>query len=462
MVAGFPMNSLKEAAAAIASSNPTPSERLLNDSLIAYAFAQEANRLYAPEDLIASGTWQKYEVRAAALARKSPRDNPYEAFLRIDRAGGWETVNTRQAHRSALVRLAAQSVIEGAPSFWKHYISQKPTAKATLQLNEWLRKSSDRALVARFVAAQRPLDKTEYDSFRSAVNFLVAQPPDPSHQALRKNKSDRSVKSKRKPNAQIASLRALNKHQDRKRRADPTYCWLDTYWRLVLADDDTGDLQRAMIATLILTGCRPVEFSCRLGVEVSIADVDAAKRLTFKIHGAKTATNKELSVEPKGQAMRQITLSCHSPEALWLHRHISRSAESRLVFGQAADPYSLSGKLLSIAEQERLLTNSLGKRVKKIGSRAFPRLKHNVTPYVFRHAFADAMKTEGRFDERARAAALGQQSTRTLGYYGGSNRRRKTQSVRSLQIVRIEASSPVREYSRSFPNDVGTNSRPRL
>ena len=462
MVTGLPMKSLKDAAAAIAGRNSTPSERLLSDSLIAYAFAQEASRLYAPEDLIASGTWQKYEERAAALAKKSPRENPYEAFLRIDRAGGWETVNTRQAYRSALVRIAAQLVIEGAPSFWKHHISQKPTATATLQLNDWLRKSSDSALVARFVAAQRPLDKTDYDSFRSAVAFLVAQPPDPSHQALRKNKSDRSVKSKRKPNAQIASLRALNQHQDRKRKADPTYCWLDTYWRLVLADDDTGDLQRAMIATLILTGCRPVEFSCRLGIAVSIADVDAAKRLTFKIHGAKTATNKELSVEPKGQAMRQITLGCHSPEALWLHRHISRSAESRLVFGQAAAPYSLSGKVLSIAEQERLLTNSLGKRVKKIGSRAFPRFKHNVTPYVFRHAFADAMKTEGRFDERARAAALGQQSTRTLGYYGGSNRRRKTQSVRSLQIVRIEASSPVREYSRSFPNDVGTNSRPRL
>ncbi|MFV8556665.1 hypothetical protein ACNQ62_01175 [Sulfitobacter sp. SBS6] len=462
MVTGFPMKSLKDAAAAIAGRNPTHSERLFSDSLIAYAFAQEANRLYAPEDLIASGTWQKYEVRAAALAKKSPRDNPYEAFLRIDRAGAWETVNTRQAYRSALVRLAAQSVIEGAPNFWKHHISQKPTAKATLQLYEWLRKSSDSALVARFVAAQRPLDKTEYDRFRSAVAFLIAQPPDPSHQALRKNKSVRSTKSKRKPNAQIASLRALNQHQDRIRKSDPTYCWLDTYWRFVLADDNTSDLQRATIATLILTGCRPVEFSCRLGIEVSIADVDAAKRLTFKIHGAKTATKKEISLEPKGQAIRQITLGCHSREALWLHRHISRSAESRLVFGQATAPYSLSGKVLSIAEQERLLTTSLGKRVKKIGSRAFPRLKHNVTPYVFRHSFADAMKTEGRFDERARAAALGQQSTRTLGHYGGSNRRRKTQSVRSQQIVRIEASSPVREYSRSFPNDVGTNSRPRL
>ena len=462
MVTEFPIKSRQDAAGLIAGANLAPSERLLNDSLIAYAFAQEANRLYAPEDLIASGTWQKYEVRAAALAKKSPRHNPYEAFLRIDRAGGWETVNTRQAYRSALVRLAAQLVIEGAPGFWKHQISQRPTAKATLQLNEWLRKSVDSALVARFGAAQRPLDKTEYESFRSAVAFLVAQPPDPSHQALRKNKRDRSVKSKRKPNDQIASLRALNQHQDRKRKSVPTYCWLDTYWRFVLADDDTGDLQRAMIATLILTGCRPVEFSCRLGIEVSIADVDAAKSLTFKIHGAKTATKKEISVEPKGQAIRQITLSCHSPEALWLHRYISRSGENCLEFSQAAAPSSLSGKVLSIAEQERLLTNSLGKRVKKIANRAFPRHKHNVTPYVFRHSFADALRTEWRFDEPARAMALGQQSTRTLGHYGGSNRRRKTQSVRSQQIVRIDASSPVREHSPSFPNDFETNSRPRL
>ena len=462
MISEFPIKSRQDAAGLIAGSNPTPSERLLNDSLIAYAYAQEANRLYSPEDLIASGTWQKYEVRAAALAKKSPRDNPYEAFLRIDRAGGWETVNTRQAYRSALVRLAARLVIESCPVFWRHQISQKPTAKATLQLNEWLSKSVDSKLIARFRAAQRPLDKTEYESFRSAVTFLLAQPPDPTHQALRKNTGDRSVKPKRKPNAQIASLRALNQHQDRKRKSDPTYCWLASYWRFVLADDDTGDLQRAMIATLILTGCRPVEFSCRLGIEVSIADVDTAKRLTFKIHGAKTATKKGISVEAKGQAIRQITLGCHSPEALWLHRHISRSAENRLVFGQAAAPYSLSGKVLSIAEQERLLTNSLGKRVKKIASRAFPRLKHNVTPYVFRHSFADALRTEGRFDEQARAAALGQQSTRTLGHYGGSNRRRKIQSVRSQQIVRIDASSPVREHSRSFPNDFESNLHPRL
>ena len=462
MVTEFPIKNRPDAASNIAASNPTPSERLLAESLIAYAYAQEANRLYSPEDLIASGTWQKYEVRAAALAKKSPRQNPFEAFLRIDRAGGWETVNTRQAYRSALVRLASQLVIESAPVFWKHQISQRPMARATLRLKEWLRKCDDGALTAGFEAAQRPLDKTEYESFRSAVAFLVAQPPDPSHQALRKNQSSRSIKSKRKPNAQIASLRALNQHQNRKRKSDPTYCWLGTYWQCVLADDDTGDLQRAMIATLILTGCRPVEFSCRLGIEVSIADVDAAKRLRFKIHGAKTATKKEISLEPKGQTIRQITLGCHSPEALWLHRHISRSAESRLVFGQAAAPYSLSGKLLSIAEQERLLTNSLGKRVRKIASRAFPRLKHNVTPYVFRHSFADALRTEGRFDEQARAAALGQQSTRTLGHYGGSNRRRKTQSVRSHQIVRIDASSPVREHSRSFPNDFETNSRPRL
>lgn len=458
----FPIKNRPDAASNKASSNPTPSERLLNDSLIAYAYAQEANRLYSPENLIASGTWQKYEVRAAALAKKSPRDNPYEAFLRIDRAGGWETVTTRQAYRSALVRLAAQLVIESAPVFWKHQISQRPTAKATLQLNEWLRKSVDSALIARIRAAQRPLDKTEYESFQSAVAFLVAHPPDPSHQALRKNKGDRSVKPKRKPNAQIASLRALYQHQDRKRKSEPTYCWLDSYWRFVLADDDTGDLQRAMIATLILTGCRPVEFSRRLGIEVSIADVDAAKRLTFKIHGAKTAMKKGISVEAKGQAIRQITLGCHSPEALWLHRHISRSGENRLAFSQAAAPYSLSGKMLSIAEQERLMTNSLGKRVKKIASRAFPRLKHNVTPYVFRHSFANALRTEGRFDEQARAAALGQQSTRTLGHYGGSNRRRKTQSVRSQQIVRIDASSPVREHSRSFPNDFEMNSRPKL
>jgi len=456
------MKSPKDAAAAIAGRNPTPSERLLSDSLIAYAFAQEANRLYAPEDLIASGTWQKYEMRAAALAKKSPRDNPYEAFLRIDRAGGWETVNTRQAYRSALVRLAAQLVIESAPAFWKHQIPQRSTAKATLQLSEWLHKSVDSVSIARFKAEQRRLGKAEYESFRSAVAFLVAQPPDPSHQALRKNKSDRSVNFKRKPNAQIAALRALNQHQDRKRKSDPTYCWLDTYWRFVLADDNTGDLQRAMIATLILTGCRPVEFSCRLGIEVSIADVDAAKRLTFKIHGAKTATKMELSVEPKGQAIRQITLGCHSPEALWLHRHILRTGENRLVFSQAGAPSSLSGKMLSTAEQERLLTNSLGKRIKKIAIRAFTRLKHNVTPYVFRHSFADALRTGGRFDEQAMAAALGQQSTRTLGHYGGSNRRRKAHSVRSRQIVGIDASSPVREYSRSFPNDVRMNSRPRL
>ena len=461
MVAGFPMNSLTDAAAAIAGRNLTPSERLLSDSLIAYAFAQEANRLYAAEDLIASGTWQKYEVRAAALAKKSPRDNPYEAFLRIDMAGGWETVNTRQAYRSALVRLAAQLVIESAPVFWKHQISQRPTAKATLQLSEWLHKSVDSASIARFRAAQRPLNKTDYESFRSAVAFLVAQPPDPSHQALRKYKIDRSVKFRRKPNAQIASLRALNQHQDRKRKSDPTYCWFDTYWQFVMADDDTGDLQRAMITTLILTGCRPVEFSSRLGIEVSIADVDAAKRLAFKINGAKTATKKEILVEAKGQTIRQITLGCHSPEALWLYCHISRSG-NHLVLRQAAAPCSSSGKVLSIAEQERLLTNSLGKRIKKIASRAFPRLKHNVTPYVFRHAFADALRTEGRFDEQARAAALGQQSTCTLGHYGGSNRRKNTQSVRSRQIVCIEASSPVRDYSRSFPSDIRMNSRPRL
>jgi len=419
-------------------------EAFFANSLIAYTHAREADLLYTPEALVASGTWQKYEQRVAALARSNRNNDPFEAFLKKDRTQGWASVNTRQASRSALVRMAGHVIAEHAPVFWKEVLTLTKAGPARSSLIKQINGTVDAEAMARMRAAGETLSETERNRLAEAVAFLIAMPPDPEHRALRSRQPKEDSNPKKKPAPGIVALRALNRHEDNKRKKSGTYSWRDHFWKTALTDDYVSAERCVIIATLMLTGCRPVELSERLGVTVELGEANGESTLTFAIKGAKTARELTPEIEGKGQALRSIEMICQSPEAIWLRDHIARSGSARLQISEKTTPRSPSGIWLSVAEQERRLTVSLGKLMTRLGARAFPKQRKNVTPYVFRHALAADMKSDEKISDETIAACLGQQSTRTLRHYGRSNRSRKRRSVRSQQILRVTASSPIR------------------
>ncbi len=432
-------------------------ETLFAISLIAYTHAQEADLLYTAEALVASGTWQKYEQRVAALARSDRNNDPFSAFLKKDRTRGWASVNTRQASRSALVRMAGQVVAELAPVFWKEVLWLTEAGPARTSLISELSGTVDAEAMERMRAALETLSVMERNRLAEAVAFLIAMPPDPEHRALRRRQPKEDTNPKKKLAPAIIALRALNRHEDNKRKKHPTYCWRDHFWKMALADDYFSAQRCAIIATLMLTGCRPVELSERLGVTVELGEANGESILAFAVRGAKTAPELGPELGGKGQALRRIEMTCQSPESIWLRDYIAQSGSARLEIKEATTPRSPSGIWLSVAEQERRLTVSLGKLMTRLGVRAFPRQRKNVTPYVFRHALAADMRADERISDEIIAACLGQQSTRTLQHYGGSNRGRKLRSVRSQQIIRVTASSPIRRQKQGPFYDLGSD-----
>ena len=432
-------------------------EAFFANSLIAYTHAREADLLYTPQALVASGTWQKYEQRAAALARSNRNNDPFEAFLKKDRTQGWASVNTRQASRSALVRMAGQVIAEHAPVFWKEALTLTKAGPARSSLIKQLNGTVDAEAMARMRAAGETLSETERNRLAEAVAFLIAMPPDPEHRALRSRQPKEDANPKKQPAPGIVALRALNRHEDNKRKKHPTYCWRDHFWKMALTDDYFSAQRCAIIATLMLIGCRPVELSERLGVTVELGEANGESILAFAVRGAKTAPELGPELGGKGQALRSIGMICQSPESIWLRDHIAQSGNARLEIKEATTPRSPSGMWLSVAEQERRLTVSLGKLMTRLGARAFPKQRKNVTPYVFRHALAADMKADERISDETIAACLGQQSTRTLRHYGGSNGGRKLRSVRSQQILRVTASSPIRRQKQGPFSDLGSD-----
>lgn len=439
--------------------NPSPSmdkipseshrfDALISDSLIAYNHAKEANLLYSAEELIASGTWQKYEQRAAALARSHQRNDPFAVFLSHDRFNTWSNANTRQSARSALVRIASQKVRESVPAYWRELFSMTLPAAERTKIIKALNGAVDAEAMERMRSARQPLNREEWECLTRAIAFLVAVPPDPMHCAVRKSLPKDEDKPKKQVSSAIIALRALGRHERGKQKKSPDYEWRNQFWKTGQTDACLSTRHRIIIATLMLIGCRPVEFSARLGVTVDIATEGGILLLTFTVKGAKTALERAPEVSGKGQGTRTIRLVCKTEEACWLHDHISRSGTPRLEIKEATNPRSPSGMWLSRAEQERRLTVSIDKYIKRVGKRAFPKQTNSVTPYLFRHALAADMQADESFSDEAITATLGHQSTRTARRYGGSNRGRRTVSVRAEQIIQVDASSPIRGCQR--------------
>lgn len=427
---------------------------LFHASLEAHDFAVLSNKRVSFADLYESGTWQKYEQRAAALARKHPSRDPFVAYLANDRHESWTGANSRQSYRSALVRLAARDIVELALGFWRLAIAEADGDVARRRLIRELKPHVDEETRDRIGRAVEVPSPTDIQKLKRAVEFLLQVPPDPDHTSVhsRATVPDRQEPKARATASKKDTLYALNRHQRRKSKSHPGYNWRDRFWKVaVTPDPHLDDDRRACIAALMLTGCRPSELSDDLGVRVLALERAGQPHVAFEIAGAKLAEETDES-HGKGQERRNIELRCRTPESEWLFAYVKGQGSGQCFLGMSAPDYSQNGIPLMPTERRRRVTGSLGKLIGRLGEVAFPRLQQRLTPYVFRHALSSDLRTRGGiWDKEDIAAALGHRSTRTQKHYGSANTSRGLSGSRAEQITQMSANTPVRSPTRNEP-----------
>ncbi|WP_281966963.1 hypothetical protein [Roseovarius nanhaiticus] len=437
-------------------------------SIVAYDLALQSTALHSFEDLLQSGTLQKYEARAASMARKHPSRNPFISYLAMDAEGGWRSANSRQSDRSALTRMAARDVLELTPIYWRQVITDQKSEGDQRYLIHCLKLHLDEDVRDRMAGAQEPLSSEELHQLSDAIAFLLEIRPDPHHTALRgrptRKDNARDPDASRSSASKKTVLFALNQHQRRKAKAVPHYDWRSHFWTTaVIPDDHLDDHRRACIAALMLTGCRPSEFSDDLGVVVhKVIDSDHPS-LRCEILGAKVSD--EIGPHAgKGQEWRTIEFMCRSVEALWLFYHMSTKNQICLALDIAAKTHKQNGEMLMPNERRRRVSVSLDKLVTRLGKIAFPGLRHHLTPYVFRHALTSDFKADAHaLEEGDLAAALGHQSSRTQEHYGSAITARGLVGSRALQIREVRCSAPVRQPVRpGYASSQSMEDRPEI
>lgn len=448
----------------------------LDRVLQAFRLARDSELRNSRHSLAATGTLQKYRKTVAALTRKNRHDNPFEEYRRRSKLNLWRSKNTRQCARSALVRQAAEE-IETLANFYVQDLLRDildPRASLTVQRvyrSCFLRNATNELEPRTWEALALP----DVRKLARAVAFLINYPPNPSRTGPPRQ---RPVALKKTRKTKRDALSGLHRHQSRKRRVDAGYDWRSHFWSAaVLPDVYISDHLRACIAAMMITGCRPSEFSDQHGVMVHCQSEEARPVLLIRIQSSKTdhhltnaffrgsvykpsqtALDEGLKPTLRGQPWRQLRIVCQSPEALWLAAYVGKQYRK---FGKEVGNFtgvrlvvdtpdlSPAGDWLHSSERDRRITVKLGKLTARLGKIAFPRFKA-LTPYVFRHAIASDLKSSDQFNSEQIAGVLGHRSTRTASAYGSIRSRGHHLDIRMHQIVSVAAPEPVRDHQSSY------------
>ncbi|WP_336096419.1 site-specific integrase [Roseovarius sp. CH_XMU1461] len=396
-----------------------------------------------PSELAATGSWQAYGKRAAALARTHRSRDAYLAFLDRDQREDWKSPSQRQDFRTALTRLGSYDLLEQLPSFLRWALANEPRSDRRQALIKDLFPDLNLTPVSDEDAPDEPLTA----GVLKMTRFLLEVPPraaaGPPQKTVRPPKAIR----KKQSSGAYATLTALRIHERRKRSDDPDYCWRLRFWQEVCRDRHIGPFEKAAMAILMVSGARPSELSDRHGVRIW-ASPDG-KRLIITVRGAKCGSETRRTAG-KGQTHRHLHLRAQTPMAKWLAETALKYPGQRFLFRLKTPRFDAGGKPLTRVERSRRVSQRLGKLCRRIGKQAYPRMRKHLTPYVFRHALASDLRGTSNHSPEAVAQILGHQSDRTQQHYGSSKRLRREASPFACQIRAVEASDAVRSPNRPF------------
>jgi len=142
------------------------------------------------------------------------------------------------------------------------------------------------------------------------------------------------------------------------------------------------------IATLSITGCRPIETN---GVELIL---NADESIKVKIKGAKTHGGQY------GQEYRMFDVKCETPEHLYLRDELTKNLGKLTI---ATDPGALCDK------------------VSYLSRKTMPQLKEQASAYCYRHKFSGELH-KSKLDTESIAMALGHSNDQSQQHYSRSYR----------------------------------------
>lgn len=173
---------------------------------------------------------------------------------------------------------------------------------------------------------------------------------------------------------------------------------------------------RDAVLVMALSGCRPAELV--KGVRVTLVD---EQHLRIDMQGAKVT-------QLNGQPHRMLILDGTTPTFL-----------QQLLLGLLQEQ---GGSLYAEIDSAKNLT----KAITRYAQWLWPKHRHDITAYCFRHGFSSDQK--GRLSPAELAACLGHRSTRTQKRYG---QRQQSKGRHSADILKVAASYLPRQQEPHIP-----------
>jgi len=183
--------------------------------------------------------------------------------------------------------------------------------------------------------------------------------------------------------------------------------WRERFFKHIL---EKNSKYTTAIATLAITGCRPAELEN--GITLHLLTNQTIK---VRIQGKKTHDGIY------GQDFREFEISYEGPEFSYLLEKIPLNNQPFLVQVASA--------------------NALGEQMRKYSNQVFSKIKGNISPYTYRHAFAKNIKSilSSKTDI---ALALGHSNDKSQRYYAN-----KGKNGGGFQIEKIEGTRAVKQIS---------------
>lgn len=206
---------------------------------------------------------------------------------------------------------------------------------------------------------------------------------------------------------------------------------LPANWRFALCKRAASGKYLFPLIVLALTGCRPAELVSGVHLWRSKDEATGKTRIHFSIAGAKVKT-------AQGQPVRTITYDAKDP-----HPFVA-------IVNDLLDAHPEPQVFVQISSAVNLTVE-----IRRLARSLWPKHKHPITAYCFRHQFAADMKANG--DDEATSRGLGHISAETRRLYGTAAQASKGERVRPLFV---DAQRPVKARRRGPCSKRRTNPMP--
>lgn len=198
---------------------------------------------------------------------------------------------------------------------------------------------------------------------------------------------------------------------------------LPNNWRTLICERGGNGKYSLPLIICALTGARPQELVHGVEIKTDFCYELGKNQIQFYLRGAKVR-------EKQGQPVRVISYAINdeNPLVQLMLKKLSKDTDSEITHA------------IQIESAVNFTTE-----LRRLAKDLWPKHKHAVTPYCFRHQWASDIKALG--DGDAVSLGLGHITTKTRRHYGTS---RQSSTGEQLKPVKIEATRPLKHFEKRF------------